>query len=66
MYRRLLLQHPQAISKLRREIKDALGVGPEAPEPTIAQLKKLSYLSNVIKEGILFYLPVFLDFRVQP
>lgn len=51
MYRRLLVQHPQVLSKLRREIKDAIGIG-GASEPTISQLKKLSYLSNVIKEGI--------------
>lgn len=48
--RSLLVQHPQVLSKLRHEIKDAIGVGPAAPEPTITQLKKLSYLSNVIKE----------------
>lgn len=51
LYRRLLVQHPPVLFKLRHEIKDAIGVGPAAHEPTINQLKKLPYLLNVIKEG---------------
>lgn len=62
--KRLLVQHSQALSKLRCEIKNALGIGPDAPEPTTSQLKKLSYLSNVIKESIITKRPS-LPFRAQ-
>lgn len=48
---RLLVQHPNVLTKLRDEVKGAIGVGPEAPDPTINQVKTLSYLSLVIKEG---------------
>ncbi|KAM5453829.1 hypothetical protein MaudCBS49596_002452 [Microsporum audouinii] len=52
---RLLVQHPNVLAKLRDEVKDAIGVGPEAPDPTINQVKKLSYLSLVIKEVLRLY-----------
>jgi hypothetical protein len=46
-------------------------VGPEASEPAISQVKKLSYLSLVIKEGMkhfscAFALPNFLVLRLYP
>ncbi|EED13116.1 cytochrome P450 alkane hydroxylase, putative [Talaromyces stipitatus ATCC 10500] len=52
---RLLVQHPHVLSKLRREVKGAVGVGLNASEPTISQLKELSYLTNVIKEVLRLY-----------
>jgi cytochrome P450 len=47
----LLVQHPHVLSKLRAEIRDTIGVGPEAQAPTITQLKTLTYLSLILKEG---------------
>lgn len=41
-----LARHPEAVEKLRQEIKS---VGVE--EPTWEQLKQMKYLNNVIKEG---------------
>ncbi|KAF7714337.1 N-alkane-inducible cytochrome P450 [Penicillium ucsense] len=52
---RLLVQHPQILFKLRSEIRDTVGVGPEAPIPTISQIKTLPYLSLVIKEVLRLY-----------
>lgn len=49
---RLLVQHPHVLSKLRREINDALGVGSEATIPDISRIKTLPYLSIVLKEGV--------------
>lgn len=51
-YSRLLVQHPHVLVKLRREINDALGVGPEATIPDISRIRTLPYLSIVLKEGI--------------
>ncbi|DAA74994.1 TPA_exp: Cytochrome P450 [Trichophyton benhamiae CBS 112371] len=52
---RLLVQHPDVLSKLRDEVRDTIGMGPDAPDPTISQVKKLSYLSLVIKEVLRLY-----------
>lgn len=49
---RLLVQRPKVLSKLRCEIRDTLGVGPEAPIPSISQIKALPYLQLVVKEGM--------------
>ncbi|KAJ5997598.1 n-alkane-inducible cytochrome P450 [Penicillium canescens] len=48
---RLLVQHPEVLAKLRHEIETTVGVGSGASDPVISQVKKLPYLSLVIKEG---------------
>ncbi|OQD80985.1 hypothetical protein PENANT_c030G04537 [Penicillium antarcticum] len=52
---RLLVQHPEVLSKLRREIENSVGVGSEASDPVLSQVKKLPYLSIVIKEVLRLY-----------
>ncbi|KAJ5995766.1 n-alkane-inducible cytochrome P450 [Penicillium waksmanii] len=52
---RLLVRHPEVLAKLRREIEETVGVGPEASDPVISQVKKLPYLSLVIKEVLRLY-----------
>ncbi|KAJ5683338.1 hypothetical protein N7462_006503 [Penicillium macrosclerotiorum] len=52
---RLLVQHPQVLFKLRCEIRDTVGFGPEASIPTISQIKALPYLSLVLKEVLRLY-----------
>ncbi|KAL2832345.1 cytochrome P450 [Aspergillus pseudoustus] len=53
---RPLVQHPHVLSKLRAEIKDIVGGGPRAPVPTIVEVKRLRYLSLVLKKGKQTYL----------
>ncbi|KAJ5701300.1 n-alkane-inducible cytochrome P450, partial [Penicillium malachiteum] len=58
-YRRLLVFHPQVMAKLRNEIKETFGVGLQASEPVIGQLKQLPYLKACFVSTHLYpYLPV--------
>lgn len=50
---RLLAQHSEVLAKLRREISSVVGVGKGSRLPDRNSLKKMKYLSLVIKEGIL-------------
>ncbi|PLB34797.1 cytochrome P450 [Aspergillus candidus] len=52
---RLLVQHPEVLSKLRREVEETVGVGPGASDPQIRQIKAMPYLSIVIKEVLRLY-----------
>lgn len=49
--RRLLVKHQNVLSKLRKEIEAVVGVGPEARHPDRTDLKKMMYLTYVVKEG---------------
>jgi cytochrome P450 len=49
---RLLLKHENVMAKLREEIKMTVGVGDEARNPNRNDMKKMLYLSYVLKEGI--------------
>jgi hypothetical protein len=51
-YSRLLAQHPHVLAKLRLEISSIVGVGDESKIPDRNALKRMKYLSLVIKEGI--------------
>lgn len=48
---RLLATHPQVLERLRSEVKEHAGIGPNAEPPSRETLKKMSYLGFVIKEG---------------
>lgn len=61
--RRLLARHPHVLSKLRAEIADIAGLGPDAAQPSQAQLKKMEYLNLVIKESMRLYPPVPVNAR---
>lgn len=49
---RLLVKHENVMAKLREEIKMTVGVGDEARNPNRNDMKKMLYLSYVLKEGI--------------
>jgi Cytochrome P450 len=49
--RRLLAKHQAVLLKLRKEIETVVGVGPEARHPDRTDLKKMVYLTHVVKEG---------------
>jgi DNA-binding MarR family transcriptional regulator len=49
--RRLLARHQNVLEKLRKEIEAVVGVGPEARHPDRTDLKKMMYLTYVVKEG---------------
>ena len=50
--RRLLTTHPNVLQRVREEISTTLGKGPETNvEITYEGLRKLTYLSCVLKEG---------------
>ena len=50
--RRLLTTHPNVLQRVRQEISTILGKGPETNvEITSEGLRKLTYLSCVLKEG---------------
>lgn len=48
---RLLARHQLVLEKLRNEISNVCGLGVDAEPPTRDQLKQMSYLSLVVKEG---------------
>lgn len=48
---RLLARHQPVLKKLRSEISTVCGLGVDAKPPTRDELKQMSYLSLVIKEG---------------
>jgi hypothetical protein len=50
---RLLARHPSVLDRLRAEIETSLGLGDFARRPDRADLKKLTYLGLVLKEGTL-------------
>ncbi|KAG9251386.1 n-alkane-inducible cytochrome P450 [Emericellopsis atlantica] len=52
---RLLARHPHVLSRLREEVAEHAGIGPEAKLPTRDQLKKMTYLGLVIKEVLRLY-----------
>ncbi|KAG9250648.1 cytochrome P450 [Emericellopsis atlantica] len=52
---RLLARHPHVLSRLRGEVAEHVGTGPEAALPTREQLKKMTYLGLVIKEVLRLY-----------
>lgn len=49
--RRLLVKHQNVLSKLRNEIKSIVGFGDEARSPDRNDIKKMLYLTYVLKEG---------------
>lgn len=50
---RLLARHQSVLARLRSEIESVVGLEQDAPEPSRSDLKKMTYLSLVIKEGML-------------
>ena len=48
---RLLARYQRVLEKLRSEIESFVGLGKKAPEPSRNDLKKMTYLNLVIKEG---------------
>lgn len=48
---RLLARHPKVLEKLRSEIESTVGLGKNAQDPSRNDLKKMTYLNLVIKEG---------------
>src|SRR5438034_4726068 len=52
-YSRLLVRHQNVLSKLRAEIRSTVGIGPDAPLPTMKDVKKMPYLAIVLKEGMI-------------
>jgi cytochrome P450 len=48
---RLLAQHPDVLAKLRVEIRSIVGVGDDSTLPDRNTLKKMKYLTLVVKEG---------------
>jgi hypothetical protein len=43
--------HENVLSKLRNEIQEKVGIGSEARRPDRTDLKKMTYLNYVVKEG---------------
>jgi len=52
---RLLARHQSVLSRLRSEIEATVGIGKDARAPTRNDLKKMTYLSLVIKEVLRLY-----------
>ena len=50
IFSRLLARHQHVLDRLRREIESILGVG-SSEQPTRVDLKKMTYLNLVLKEG---------------
>lgn len=51
------------LSRLRAEIDGIAGLGPEATQPSRAQLRKMKYLELVIRESMRLYPPVPVNAR---
>ena len=54
---RLLARHQSVLARLRREVEEVIGLGEDAQPPTRQDLKRMTYLSLVIKEGMLKFFP---------
>jgi len=52
----LLSQHPEILEKVEKELEEVLG----GKAPTLAQLKQLTYTSQVFKESMRLYPPVWI------
>lgn len=52
----LLTQHPEVVSKIREEATNVIG----RENPTFSDLPKLTYLTQVINEGMRLYPPVYI------
>jgi len=50
--RRLLVKNQRVLAKLRGEIEGILGTGKESRIPDRNDLKKMTYLTYVLKEGM--------------
>ncbi|RFU28119.1 hypothetical protein B7463_g8229, partial [Scytalidium lignicola] len=57
---RLLVRHPETMNRLRKEVSFVMG---ESDHPTREQIRKMLYLSCVIKESLRLYPPVPLNNR---
>jgi cytochrome P450 len=53
IHSRLLAQHPHVLEKLREEISSVAGVGEDSRLPNRNLLRRMKYLTLVLKEGIL-------------
>ena len=49
---RLLVKHENVMAKLREEIKTTVGVGDGARNPNKDDIKRMWYLSYVVKKGM--------------
>ncbi|MET8979305.1 cytochrome P450 [Streptomyces sp. NPDC004539] len=63
---RLLHRHPQILARLRAELQEALGGGPDGEPrlPGYGDLPKLRFTQHVITEGLRMYPPAWLVSRV--
>ncbi|KAI0544108.1 cytochrome P450 [Xylaria curta] len=52
---RLLARHQKVLERLRKEIKDVVGLGIDASLPTRGRLKRMPYLNMVLKEVLRLY-----------
>ncbi|KAI9712244.1 MAG: hypothetical protein M1828_001722 [Chrysothrix sp. TS-e1954] len=52
---RLLVRHPNVLAKLRAEIEEVVGLGSHAPPPTMSDIKRMTYLSLILKETLRLY-----------
>ncbi|KAF7588747.1 hypothetical protein BBP40_005273 [Aspergillus hancockii] len=50
-----LARSPNVVAKLRHEINDRLGLGPNAQKPTYTDLKEMKYLNAVLNETMRLY-----------
>lgn len=55
---RLLARHQGVLDRLRSEIESTVGIGADATPPSMTDLKRMSYLNLVIKEGTSQWVPV--------
>lgn len=50
-----LARNPHIVAKLREEIRDRLGVGPNGKKPSYTDLKEMKFLNAVLHETMRFY-----------
>ncbi|KAM3086831.1 hypothetical protein ACMFMG_000954 [Clarireedia jacksonii] len=60
---RLLVKHQHVLTKLRKEIDEIVGTGANSRQPSRVDLKKMIYLSYVLKEVLRLYPSVPLNSR---
>ncbi|KAK0116170.1 hypothetical protein ONS95_013200 [Cadophora gregata] len=60
---RLLVMHEQVMSKLRDEVRSTVGVGINARRPDRNDIKKMQYLSYILKEVLRLYPSVPINSR---
>ncbi|KAI1310867.1 cytochrome P450 [Xylaria venustula] len=60
---RLLARHQNVLEKLTNEIADVVGLGPDATPPSRDELKRMPYLSLVLKEVLRLYPSVPINSR---